>query len=467
MKRRDFIKAAIGSTLIPAGILNAQAAESHGDRPNIILILADDLSAKEFSCYGGEGISTPTLDRMAKEGVMFQTAWTSPVCGPSRAMLLTGRYPARTGFYGNSVFPCEPSGQPKRIADGNILIGQAMQKNGYKTAMFGKVHHGGDPREDYGFDEYCTVQHWPGYDGPPQTPREGMYKVQWYWHPGLVANGKGIPTGPQDFGPDIEVDHINSFVTKHKHVPFFALWTTNLPHMETNSAKWNYTDVPELDASGKKTGNKVKGSLKADVEYLDHLISRIIDNLKDLGIRNRTIIMFCSDNGTAGYGKGKPDTEKGPRVPFIVDGPGMVKKIGPCDELIDFSDVFPTMLELAGGSLPRHYAVDGHSFAPLLLGKKFHGRKWIFTQLDTMRWLRDKRWLLDASDRFYDCGTERDETKGYLDVTDSKDREVVKARNRFRKIMDSLPQTDYDAPATRERWKQFFEEQKSKQSAPK
>jgi arylsulfatase A len=464
MERRDFIKAAIGSVIMPMGILNTQASEFRSSKPNaklnakpnIIFILSDDFSAKELTCYGGNGISTPTLDRMANEGVMFKTAWTSPVCGPSRAMLLTGRYPARTGFYGNSVYPTDSKGQPKKLSDGNILMGQEMQKSGYKTAMFGKDHHGGDPQKDYGFDEYCIVRHWPGYDGLPQTKENGYN--QWYWHPALIANGKGIPTGPQDFGPDIEVDHLNNFVTKHKDVPFFIFWPTHLPHMELNSAKWNYVDVPELDASGKKTGNKVKGNLKTNVEYIDHLIGRIIDNLNGLGIRDNTIIMFSGDNGTAGYGKGQPETEKGPRVPFIVDGPSIVKQISPCDELIDFSDVFPTMLELAGGSLPKNYIIDGHSFAPLLLGKKYNGREWIFAQIDTMRWLRDKRWLLDANGNFYDCGNERDETKGYRDVTDSDDPEVIKARKRFQTIMESVPQTDYNDPATKERWKKFFNE---------
>lgn len=452
--RRTFLKKAGAAGVAACSGPLLQSSSRGKKKPNIILILGDDVSAKEFSCYGGNGINTPTIDRLAAEGVMFRTAWATPLCGPSRACLYTGRYAWRQKFYDNAVLPAYP------LWEKNLLMGQVMKSAGYATAKFGKIHFGGDPHKNYGYDEYCIAQYWEGYDGPWQElnqPKQGMYAIQWYWHPGLVANGKGVPTGPNDFGPDIEVERLNDFVRRHRQQPFFAYYPTNLPHMFHSKAdRWKYTDVPELDRNGNRTGGRIKGSLKADLEYLDRLVGRIIKNLEDLGIRDNTIIIFCGDNGTAGYGKNRLEDERALHVPFIVNAPGLVQKIGPCDELVDFSDVLPTLAELAGAKFPDGYATDGHSFAPLLLGRPFQPREWIFSQLHQARWLRDKRWLLDGYGRFWDCGQNRDETKGYLDVTFSDSAEVIAARKRFEKILDTIPKPDFDDPDTKASWQRFL-----------
>lgn len=437
MRRRTFLKGAAAALVAGPLARGLSFAEEERKRPNVILILADDLSAKELACYGGTGISTPTLDAMAAEGIMFRTAWTSPICGPSRALLRTGLYACRTGYYHNNIIPRVPTYRT------HLEIGHAMRNAGYATAAYGKLHDGGDPK-DYGYDEYCCTLHWDGYDGSPQSANEGkgMYSIQWYWHPGLVANGKGVPTTDADFGPDIEVDRMLDFIERKKAEPFFVFWATNLPHMERRpgAKRWNYTDVPELDSEGRKTGRRVKGSLKADVEYIDHLIKRIRSRLAELGLLDNTIIVFTSDNGTAGYGKGKLDSEKGPRVPFIVSCPGLVRKTGPSDALIDFSDVLPTVADLAGYELPATCKPDGRSFAPLLLGGEYRPREYIFAQLGDARWVRDRRWLLDGSGRLWDCGSSRDEWKGYKDVTGSAGPEALAARKRLEDFSKQYPE---------------------------
>jgi arylsulfatase A len=443
---------------IALGALSPQTllADERQGKPNVILILADDLSAKELGCYGSKDINTPTLDAMASDGVMFKTAWTSPVCGPSRCLLRTGKYACHTSYYENGVMPRTP------IYKSHIEIGHAMQKAGYATATYGKLHDGGNPK-DYGCDEYCCTLHWDGYNGPDQGRGDtrGMYSIQWYWHPGLVADGKGIPTKPTDFGPDIEVDRMLDFIRRKKDQPFFVFWPTNLPHMEfTKTGKWRYTSVPELDSSGRKTGGQVPGSLKADVEYLDHLVKRIIASLDDLGLSKNTIIMFCGDNGTAGYGKERLQSELGPRVPFIVSCPGLVRKIGPTDVLTDCSDILPTLVDLAGSQLPSGYKVDGHSLAPFLLGKDFQPREYIFAQMGEARWIRDKRWLLDGNGKFWDCGDSRDEWKGYKDVTLSDDPEVVAARKRFEELSRTYPKPDFNAPELSDAWKKYLQQRK-------
>ncbi len=435
-------------------------------KPNLILVLLDDVSAKEFACYGGRGIETPNLDRMARGGVQFQTAWSTPLCGPSRALLHTGRYGGRTGYLDNGINPRQP------FWKGNQVLGQVLQSAGYATGMFGKSHFSNNPKADLGFDEYCIARYWPGYDGPPQAAAHkgtsSMYAVQWYWHPGLVADGKGLPTRADDFGPDLEVERINSFIGRHKAQPFFVYYPMNLPHMmvqSTNSptspgARWKYTEVPERDAAGSKTGKRIKGSLKTDLEYADFLIGQIWAQVVAEGLAQQTILIVTGDNGTAGYGKGKLNSEVALRVPFVVYGPGRVEAIGSSDALVDFADMLPTLAELAGAKFPEGYALDGKSFAPLLAGKPFAGREWIHSYLGTARWLRDQRWLRDGNGRFYDCGNRRDETAGYRDVTDSTDPEVVASRQRFDALLQTIPAADLNDPEIGPALKRF--EQRTK-----
>ena len=439
----------------------APGREVSADKPNIILVLLDDVSAKEFTCYGGQGITTPHLDRIAREGVMFRTAWSTPLCGPSRALLHTGRYGGRTHYLENDISPRQPFWQ------NHLVLGKVLQSAGYATGMFGKSHFSNAPHKDLGFDEYCIARFWPGYDGPPQAPAAkgtaSMYAVQWYWHPGLVADGSGVSTGPDDFGPDLEVNRLRDFIARRKSQPFFAYYPTNLPHMEVRTsssptsadAQWNYTDVPQRDAEGKPSGKRIPGTLKSNLEYVDFLIGRIWAQVVADGLEQKTILLVTGDNGTAGYGKGKLTSEIALRVPFLVYGPSRVPSLGPSDVLVDFADLLPTLADLAGAKFPDGYALDGKSFAALLQGKPFAGRQWIHSYLGSARWLRDQRWLLDGSGRFYDCGDSRDEFAGYRDVTSSADPTVLAARNRFAAILQSIPAPDRNDPQIRSGLERF------------
>jgi arylsulfatase A len=155
------------------------------------------------------------------------------------------------------------------------------------------------------------------------------------------------------------------------------------------------------------------------------------------------------------YGKSNPDSEKGPRVPFVVYAPGTLKPIGACDDLVDFTDVIPTCVELAGGTLPKDDVFDGHSFAPLILGKPFAGREWIFSQWYGCRWLRTQKWLIDGRGRLYDCGDNRNEwvPGAYQDVTESTDERVIAVRKNLEQILEKLPAPDYNDPELAPQWK--------------
>jgi len=414
--------------------------------PNIILIMADDISAKEFSCYGHPRYKTPHLDALARTGVRFRTCWATPISSPSRAEIMTGRYGFQTGWFHNQMKP--PAEEPEgNLARSNEVFAGILNDAGYATAVCGKWQLRGSEKQ-HGFDENCI---WVGmesgipegqtFDGPVET--EGMTlpgRTARYWHPAIRQNGRLLPTAKDDYGPDIFVDFLLDFAKRKKGSPFLVYYPMCLPHKswDFEAGRSGYLPVPEVDSQGKKTGRKVPGSKQSNVEYIDHLMGRIVKGLESLNLRENTVVLFTSDNGTSGYGKGSWIQERGQRVPMIVNCPGIVEPQGALDTLVDFSDVLPTLCDLAGVSIPDDYVIDGKSFADTLHGDNSDEREWIFSYYADRRMLRDKRWLKDGSDRFYDCNGHRDE-EGYKDVTDSNDPEVVAAKERFRKILEKLP----------------------------
>lgn len=450
-------KLGLATMLLPALRAETSPPKPEG-RPNIIFILADDISARDLAIYGGP-VPMPVLDRLAKTGVQFNNAWSAPLCGPSRAILHTGKYPHHQGYYENAVAPNVAFYDDPR----HLPLLKMAKQAGYATALFGKMHFGNDPGK-YGADVHCVYRYWKGYDGPSHAvdgSREGMYGVSWYWHPGLILNGVGIPTTDEDFGPDIELKQLLGFVEANKDRPFLAYWPTNLPHMERNPKTgyrtFSYTDVPELGAAGAGTGRNVPGSLQSTMGYLDHLIGRLQTGLQQLGLAENTIIFFAGDNGTANGDKGSYERDDAIRVPLVVSG-GPVKPRGRSDVLVDFTDIWPTVANLAGYTGAMN--TDGHSFAPYLLGQPFTPRETIQMAMNNARWIRDRDWLLDGRGHFFDVrGASRRED--YKDVSESDDPQAIKARKRFERLLKDIPLPDENDPLTRKAWEKF---RKSKNS---
>jgi hypothetical protein len=201
----------------------------------------------------------------------------------------------------------------------------------------------------------------------------------------------------------------------------------------------------------KADGEETQARFAALNEYIDVCVGRILDQVQQLGLSDNTIIIFTSDNGTAVTAKTRA-VERGARAPFIVHGAGIQRR-GETMELTDLTDVVPTLLEFAGVKLPDGYEIDGKSLAPFLRGETDTHREWIYSYIATSQLLRDKRWLLEAVNpilglprgRFYDCGDNR-EGRGYKEVTDSKDPEVVAARKRFDEILAQFPAIQRDDP---------------------
>ena len=412
----------------------ADVPEGEGP-PNFVVIMADDLGASELASYGNENHRTPHLDRLADEGIRFRTAYATPICSPSRAMIMTGRYGIHTGWYNFKGRPGAPDYKNPDYDFGSaeLTFADVLGQAGYATALAGKWQMGGTwPTlvHDAGFDAYRIwaykhnlppdVEHTGGWEKPGKPAR--------FWHPSIMQSGVYVPTEPDDYGPDLFVDFIIDFIERHRDVPFLVYYPMALTH-----TPWEPT--PALDGSGERT----EGGLKHNVEAMDRVVGRIVDALDRMGLREETLVIFTGDNGTEGNGKATP-TAQGARVPFIASWPGTVPAGVVSDELVDLSDVLPTLADFAGAPLPQDRAIDGISLAPTLHGENVTHRDWIFSYLHEDRILRDKRWRLETAEggHFYDCGSSRDPAD-CRDVTGSQDPEAVAARERLERILEGLP----------------------------
>lgn len=418
-------------------------------QPNVIVILADDLGAHELGVYGHPTHQTPHLDELARGGIYFDTAYATPVCHPSRHALMTGQYPHHNGVF---HFPNRAGGPPvENEGDDNIAahltFGRLFQQAGYATAMAGKWQLSGELPglvRETGFDEYAI---W-AYDhnlpaGQKHTggrePHSG--RTSRYWHPSIVQNGDYRPTTIDDYGPDLFADFLIDFSNRSRtgeKKPFFLYYSMALTHEP-------YYPTPDSLSSPADKFTRSEANWRANVEYMDKLIGRIVTALEASGQRENTLIVFMGDNGTARHGKGAT-TELGARVPLIINGPGLVQAQGRSPELADITDILPTICEVAGIPLPPGHPIDGISLAPYLRGETHSLREWIYSPLGGRRTVRTKRWLLENNTpwrfgQLYDCGDSRDGT-GYRDVTNDTSTAVQNARRQLREIMASLPVPD-------------------------
>ncbi len=434
-----FIATLIALMTLAAAPARAAAPAADAAKPNVILILADDLGAKELSCYGSKDHQTPNLDRLAGEGLRFKTFFAMPLCTPTRVCLMTGQYGFHNGYLGmsNPAFIPAADSPQKRIGD-QFTHADLMKAQGYATAQCGKWQLSGElPTlvKDAGFDEYrmwAYEQNLPAGVVHPGREKEGGDKTSRYWHPSIVQNGDYLPTKATDFGPDLFNDFVLDFAKRHQAGPFFIYYTSVLTHSPRVK-----TPDPANPGAFKPAG------LKSNLEYLDHLMGRLMDGLKAEGLDKNTYIIFVGDNGTGNDGKGTT-TELGARVPGIIRGPG-VKAGVVTDGLADLTDILPTLAEISGASLPKDRPFDGKSLLPLLRGDSPAHRDWIYSHLDDGRVLRDGRWLLEIGmkgkgEKFFDCGGSRDGVQTYKDVTASTDPEVKTARDRFAGILAGIPE---------------------------
>jgi len=336
------------------------AAETR--KPNIILIMADDLGYECIGANGGESYKTPNLDQLAAGGMRFEHCFVQPLCTPTRVQLMTGMYNVRNYI------------QFGLIDRDATTFAHPLKKAGYATGIAGKwqLGNGKNLPQRLGFDESCLWQH------TRRPPR--------YANPGLEYNGEERDFTNGEYGPTLINDFAIDFVTRHKDEPFFLYY----PMMLTHGPYPPTPDSPDWDPKAKKDNDGNDPRHFADmVTYMDKMVGRLVAKLDELGIRDNTLVIFLGDNGT-GKGvttqwKGQPypggkglTNARGMRVPLIVNWPGHVPAGTVNDDLIDSTDFLPTLCGVTGVDLPSSVPIDGHSFAPQLMGEKGKPREWIY-----------------------------------------------------------------------------------------
>lgn len=444
-------------------------------QPNIVIILSDDAGFEEFGLYKvkkGIATNTPNIDALAQRGIAFKHAWTQAICGPSRSMLLSGNYAVNTGAYDNKIYYLPDAKDYKRK---NRLpsFTKVLKDAGYAVAVAGKWHNpaGYDLIKEskaLGVDSYTTWTSSPkDYEnilGRKLIPDDTWEKsaisgkpiISRYWKPGIIKNGEVIPTSMKDYGPDIFSNEIIDFIEQQSIAkkPFLAYYTMVLPHSSHTVTPNEVAkgDVPSNLHFRKGTAQGMKYFL-SQVNYADKLVGKIVSKIDELGITDNTYIIFASDNGTTASAKSKA-VEYGVHVPFIVSGAD-VKKRGMTDELMDFTDVLPTLADLAGATIPKHFNVDGNSLADFLRGKSDKTKEVIYAFPGPATLVRTKDYLLEAvapiyskpEGRLYKTHGSYD-GRGYENITHNPKYANVKAR--FKQLLADKPHTlpaSFDHPA--------------------
>lgn len=364
----------------------AAAATSPGARPNIIFILSDDVGIVNHSTYGG-GFKTPNVDALAQKGVKFNFCYSSPLCGPSRFQALTGRYPFRTGHITNM---CDTFPTPKE----EVMLPTVMKQAGYATLCIGKWGQISHNAGAWGFDEYLTYlnedsnRYWGGANAT------------------YLRNGKEVPFGVGEYLPDIQHKFMLDFIDRQKGKRFFVYY----PMIQIHTPLLRTPDTKP----GAKEGPQEEQIYRDNIAYLDKLIGRLVADLEQRGLLENTLIIYCGDNGAqrnfinietingrniAGC-KGMMN-EGGSRVPLIAYWKGVTPAGRVLDDLTDFTDVFPTIAEIAGAPLPK-VKLDGRSFAPQLRGEKGNPRDWVAVQFNREAYVRDARYKLTSGGELFD-----------------------------------------------------------------
>jgi len=350
------------------------------------------------------------------------------------------------------------------ISNENLIFAQLLQKAGYRTAVAGKWQLPGYPPE-YGFDEYqlwatsATIPRDVDHKGVESfDPDKYNYmKPARFWWPCIIRNGDYVETTNDEYGPDMHADFLIDFMTRKSDQPFLAYY----PMVLTHDPFYATPKTVESDKDKNGVSSRDKNG-KANVEYVDHLIGRIQNELEEAGLLENTAIIVTADNGSCcgdGSGRGCCELGKGwakeigVREPLYVYWPGHIENQGVKRELIDFSDIFPTLADIADVDIPEDYVHDGRSFLPLLTGKPYEEREFIFSYLDQRRLVRDRRWLLEGDGKFFDCGESRQARgyRGYTEVTDSTDPEVLEAKARFAAFLSDKPAPNYFIPSIHKR----------------
>jgi len=369
-RRECLVRMARGATGILGGAALLQSHEvwsagARGKRLNFVFILLDDMGWRDLACNGSEWYETPNIDRLASQGMRFTNAYAAcPVCSPTRASIVFGVYPQRTGV--TNFIPGSRAGRNSKLIEAPntmqvalecVSIAEALKPAGYVCAEIGKWHLGGKGFNpvDQGFDTQFVTSgtHFKWNSIPPAKRQEGEYLA------------------------DRLTDEGEKFIEANKDKPFLLYLAHFAVHIPLEAKKEMLARWQGKVKPGLAQNNPIYAAM---IESVDQSVARIVKKLEELGIADRTVIFFMSDNGglLVENRGGTPSTSNAPlrggkgflyeggvREPLIVKGPG-VKAGVVCETPVISMDFYPTMLELAGASRPSDYHLDGVSLVPLL-----------------------------------------------------------------------------------------------------
>ncbi len=363
--RRRFLKLATSALTVAAcpEPFSVSTSASDAKRPNIVLIMADDLGYGDIGCYGG-WIPTPNIDALARGGMRFTDYHSNgPVCSPTRAALLTGRYQQRCGV--DAVVTANGPARETGMAQQETTFAEVLKQRGYVTGLFGKWHVGYrvefNPTKQ-GFDEFI------GYVSGNVDYHTHIDQAQ------IADWWKGAEKNPEKgYVTDLITKHAVDFLHRHKDEPFCLY----LPHEAPHYPYQGRTDPPERLPGGRKgvktKGPEIKRAYREMVEIMDQSVGRVVETVKTLGLERNTLIVFCSDNGANKQGMNTPLRgskgslwEGGHRVPAIACWPGRIKPGATCDQTVLGMDLFPTMTSVAKANLPAGLDLDGSDLLGLL-----------------------------------------------------------------------------------------------------
>ena len=389
--RREFIKM-MGLAAASAGVsslLPGSAEAGSANRPNIIFILADDLGYGDLGCYGQKTIKTPNIDQLAEEGMKFTDHYAgSTVCAPSRCCLMTGLHTGHALIRANGNVPLRPS---------DVTVAELLKAVGYRTGIIGKWGLGepettGIPNKqgfDYWFG-YLNQRHAHNYYPSYLWRNEEKYPLK--NEVNHIIGGRdrtpgGVATKRVEYSHDLMAVEALNFIKKNKDKPFFLYLPFTIPHAN-NEAGSKGMEVPSFGQYADKDWPEPQKGHAAMITRMDGDIGRLMSLLKTLGLDEKTLVMFSSDNGPHKEGGGDPAFfdasgplkgykralyEGGIRVPMIARWPGKIKAGSTSNHVSAFWDFLPTCCELAGADAPE--GIDGISMVPTFLGRRRQQKK--------------------------------------------------------------------------------------------
>ena len=426
-----------GLSLIIAGcgITGCKSLEEQSpDKPNVIIILSDDQGWGDLSMNGNAAVSTPNIDKMAAGGVTFDRFYVCPVCSPTRAEMLTGRYHVRCGVYSTSA-------GGERLDLDETLMPEVFREAGYATAAYGKWHNGMQPPyhpNARGFDDYygfCSG-HWGNYFDPLLE------------HNGELVKGNG-------FIIDDLTDHGLEFIEKNRDKPFFLYLPYNTPHspMQVPDRWWEKFREKELRQRGTIAGREDVDHTRAALamcENIDWNVGRILAKLDELDLSENTIVIYFSDNGPNGHRwndrmkgtKGSTD-EGGVRSPLCIRWEGTLDAGKKIKEISAAIDLLPTLADLAGIDFQPDKPLDGVSLVPLMTGRSEPWEDRLIFNHWRRTGVRSQDYRMDFEGQLFDMVNDPGQTRDIADEKPEIRSRLSTALEQWKKeVLSELPETD-------------------------